>query len=361
MVGTIKNSVATLSDTGHRLDEENRKTLETLDAAASEIQEIGGRAGEQDTCMKGVYDGVKRVESEIGLLDERLKQESEAISHSSAAVEEIVASIATVNENVGRISGKYSLLVKDSEEGRRRQEDMGQKIKLIVDQSNNLKEANTAITDIADKTNMLALNAAIEAAHAGDAGKGFGVVADEIRSLAENAAEQSEAIGALLANIKETIEQIVDASRDSSAAFESVGGKIRDIDGMMQEVHSGMNEQNLAAKDVLEVTKVIHASALSIEEASVRMKDESRIVFAQMDKLTEFSSEILSRTNAVSRNVGSLRSSAKLSVDVSAQNREVAESVFRTVNDFKTAESTAKPVKKTASAESIQRNTCVYG
>ena len=108
----------------------------------------------------------------------------------------------------------------------------------ILLRSDSLIEASTIIKNIAEQTNLLAMNAAIEAAHAGEAGNGFAVVAAEIRKLSETSSEQSQKIGDELLNIQNSIATVANSSNDASEAFSHVSEKLKQTDELVLHIHS---------------------------------------------------------------------------------------------------------------------------
>ena len=336
IISSVKQSVTELTKTGNAVNEHTNNTLSVLGSAEVDIRSIDLLSTNQNELVQRIFDGIKSVEIEINNLENKISNQIDAVSQSSAAIEEIAANIQAVNQNVEKISAEYEIIVAESVTGRQIQEDVSEKVKAIVNHSRDLVEANSVINEIADKTNMLAMNAAIEAAHAGDAGKGFSVVADEIRALAETSGEQTKLISSLLHTISVSIEDIVLSSSRSAQSFDKLGERIHNLEILMEEVKGAMNEQNSGAADILTMMKQVNTSSNSISEASERMQITSSKVFPQMDELKKASLTVKDKTRELSQNVVKIQELASLSAKTAHDNEKIAEKVSSLVNSYKT-------------------------
>lgn len=156
---------------------------------------------------------------------------SEAMNNMSSTSHQIASQVSAVRGQSATMSGN----------ARNANESI-----LNLDQlADNIGGVVVSIRDIADQTNLLALNATIEAARAGEAGKGFAVVADEVKKLAGETAQKTEEIEA-------RVNEIQEATKASVQVMEAVIANITTIDGSMRDVTAAVDEQNATTAAIIQ-------------------------------------------------------------------------------------------------------------
>jgi methyl-accepting chemotaxis protein len=141
-------------------------------------------------------------------------------------------------------------------------------------QAGDISQIMTVINDIADQTNLLALNAAIEAARAGEAGRGFAVVADEVRKLAEKTMSATQEVGSAIAGIQQGTKKNVDNVEKAAQLIDAATALANNSGAALQEI---VNLVDLALDQVRSIATAAEEQSAASEEINRSVEDINRI------------------------------------------------------------------------------------
>ncbi len=315
--------------------------LSTIDTSASitqiiaNIESVNKQIVNQANSVHETVDAVNKVSHTISTLEKMIDGQSDCVSEASSAVEEMIGNINSVNNAVEKMVNSFNNLEKNSSTGIARHEEVSMMIKEIEGQSKMLEDANTAIAEIAAQTNLLAMNAAIEAAHAGESGKGFSVVADEIRKLSETSTNQSKSIGAELHKIKDTINKVVVSSTETNSAFNAVTGSISETSMIISQIKAAMEEQHIGSKQIIDSLQHMNNSTSDVKSVSSAMSEDNSMILAEVNKLEEATEMIKGSVFEMQQGAAKINETGAALSDISKQVTESIKQISDEIGLFK--------------------------
>ncbi|MDU0414661.1 methyl-accepting chemotaxis protein [Bacillus paralicheniformis] len=266
MVGGVRSIIETVGETSHQVASSSQELSASADEStkASEyisttIQELAVGSDQQvesvensRTVIMGMTEFAGRISSNAEKAAATADQTAKMSLEGTKAIDKVSTQMKSINETVVSLSEAF---------------------KHLTERSNEIGNITEVITSIAEQTNLLALNAAIEAARAGEQGKGFAVVADEVRKLAEQSARSAEQITRLITIIQNDTKQTMNSVISATGEVKEGLVVVHEAGGAFQKIENSITEVVTQINDVTNLVKNLTAGASEIETAISGVKE----------------------------------------------------------------------------------------
>lgn len=307
-----KNLLKTVIDNAMNMAKESNNVAETLNesviqvVSASEdtnnhVKEINNAIIEQTRIREETAKAISKLTEFLTQMNVDFENESKAIAITANGTQEVIKGIQTVGEGISTAAEFSSSLTKLTEDGTKDMQKLMEVMSTIQSSSKEILSIITTLDDFTQQTDLLSMNASIEAAHSGEAGKGFAVIAHEIKNLASQTSQWSAKIGEIITSVINSIADSVELSGKVNKALSEIEKGAELSAEKVGAAARGMKSQEEAGEEIAHQSTNLAKTAEKMQEEVMNQSAFSTQVLQNMEELLNASKSVDEASHYISQ------------------------------------------------------------
>ena len=328
-LNTLKNESGSVGAAADDLLLITDNSSTSMDMIVNSFEEMHKQNAEKDALLESAKNNIYKLNEDAAKVSQTMQEQAIAEEQNADAISQMAENTNQINELIKQAKQLSKNLSDSSEAGSAEVQKTELVINSVSEKSKQMSEVIQVIQQVASQTNLLAMNAAIEAAHAGEAGQGFSVVADEIRKLAESTQSQAKSIKDLIIEITKAIQNGSSSMQDTKAMFYKIQQEIGTQTNVVENIAQTMDIQSTGAEEILSTTNKISQNIQSVNEIIKNQANYTEEITEGIKDVVELSGKIDGSMNV---SLGILKDFSQ-SIQIVNEKAHANQKSVQTIND----------------------------
>lgn len=350
----VKKTAARAISSGYSINDSATSTAAATEEIDRNVDSITEEFEQINNSVHKVVDAVNDISYQVKTLVDDNQVQTHAIDDSTSAVNTMSATLEEIRQSAEHRTRRVEEMTKLVEDGDSKINATAQTLEDVMGKLDEIQAISTMINSISHQTNLLSMNAAIEAAHAGEYGRGFSVVAEEIRQLAESTAKNAKQIGESIKLIIQKVTEANDTSISAREAFSKVSEHSEKVIQSFREITKGIRDVNEQTKQITQKTEVTAQTASKINNYCSNLASSQETIAAEINSVSRLFNDAMKEIHEIQQGTEEVVDRMSAVGDLSKESYKNMTALENVLEEFKTSVDNSEEVRNEMEASEIE-------